>query len=296
MTKKNIILDHEFKALYKTEEYLATKWIDYMKLYNIAHQIAIQKEHYKYSLKIFCYALFAIGFLFYFLILQGFYDKIILINLFDRILQPVFLNDITLFQIVTLSLVSCFIIIRFLFHKNLKSFYDYLYNHVKITSLYYTVSNFLIAYHKNILLYYIIVFVVPYIASFIIYIWESLYVGHLYYFYISLYWLLIPQITKLIIYIIQHHTKNSLDYYTTFFLLKDDQKTGTIHITYKHLEDPELIKESLDFDPQVVIQNWLFFSKILHIYNTLQMQINYYNNILYYGILIVSISIILISY
>jgi hypothetical protein len=288
MKKKDVLSDKEFMALYKTEEDLGIKWINYMKIYNIAHQIEMQKEHYKYFLKIPCYALFAISFFFYFMILEGIYDKTILSVILDTNFPRISLTfkKMNLFQIISINLVLCFIIIRFLFYKSLRALYDYIYIYVKITGVYYFVSDFMINYNKYMPFYYILLFFVPYMISIITYIIESYIFDSIYYFYLSLYLLIVPQIIHLILYIIQHHTKDSLDYYGTFFLIEQDPKTKIVHITYKHLEDQELLEESKDFDPEVVIQNWLFFTKVLSIYNVLQMQIKRYNNILLGGVII----------
>jgi hypothetical protein len=48
-----------------------------------------------------------------------------------------------------------------------------------------------------------------------------------------------------------------------------------MHITYKHLQDPEDIEESKDFDPSFVIDCWLDYHKTLTAYHSINIRIHH---------------------
>lgn len=281
-----------FIALYETEENLCAKWISYQVLYNIVCQIELQIERYKYYLKIPCYSLFALGFIFYFMILRGIYDNIIVIN--TIVVIQTLLLQITLFQIITLSLCLSFIIIRVFFLQYIKRFYNYLYIYINIKRFYNIANSFLINVSlssNQCLYYYIILFGIPYLLPFILFV-----SGNIYYFYVSIYLLLIPLITNLFIYIVKHHAKSCIDYFEKFFLIERDPKPNVdvMRIIYKYLEKPEDIAESNDLEPRFVIDSWLDYNKTINTYHIIENLIRKYNIKLMYIMLFILLTILIL--
>jgi len=124
---------------------------------------------------------------------------------------------------------------------------------------------------------YMLMFVIPKITPWIILLIEIISYQHIKYFYWSLFLLIIPLISKMLLHMIQHHAMKSIDFYKPYydFVIKDD----TLHIFFKKSEDPEIIKGQEHFSFRAG-DNYEFFQHLYNITYQIKYRKELYNNIL----------------
>lgn len=134
--------------------------------------------------------------------------------------------------------------------------YDFLYQYIYIKPFIQGIARLLSDYFfKHVLYLYIIFYVIPKIIPLCILLIEIILYHHINFFYISLYLLLIPLIFNAILYMIDHHATNSLDFYDHFFDFKIDN-AGILNIYDKKLTNPSDIKIQQNYDTNHLSIDW----------------------------------------
>lgn len=132
----------------------------------------------------------------------------------------------------------------------------------------------------------LIIFILPKMILVVTFAVEVIIYKRLDYFYKFLGFLILPIILHVLVYIIQHHAKKSLDYYDYYFKIDGNFETGKVTIIYRELLDSIDIKEQNEFDPETVMKWWEFYQYLYNIsyqINLLFDSTKNYINVIYYG-------------
>ncbi len=135
---------------------------------------------------------------------------------------------------------------------------------------------------------YIIFFILPRFLVSTMFLIDICYFKQLNYFYKVLILLLIPLLSKLILFVIKHHAITCLDFYNNFFEFKYYKETKLLQIYCKPLakvEDITLQNEYIKYIDNLH-KSWIFYQYLYNVsYQILNYKVNrykYYINIIYY--------------
>lgn len=155
--------------------------------------------------------------------------------------------------------------------------YDYVYKYVYVKPFIEAVGRFLSnRFFNRVFIVYIFMYVLPKIVPVVILFIEIILTHRIYFFYKSLYLLLIPVCFNAILHMLDHHAKAVLDYYDYFFIIKNEP--DTFHIHDRILENNEDKEIQKTFNADAIALNWGNAQCMFDIAFRIQQQKDKYSN------------------
>lgn len=176
--------------------------------------------------------------------------------------------------------------------------YDYFYVFVYVKPFIWYCGQFLHKHFQlNAIIPYFLGFILPKIIVVIVLFIDIYFLNRIYYFYISLLLYLIPLFFKIILYMIEHHTKRTLGNYNSYFTFNRVDEWDNIEIIHKQFVDPIKVEYQTNLLPYVE-KNWLplqyMYSVVAKIYQE-KHKYEYLSSMIIYGLYTISFGIYILK-
>lgn len=167
--------------------------------------------------------------------------------------------------------------------------YEYFYARIDIRRIVSRMQEFaLYRLNNNKELIYLFIFVIIRISIAFVFIFEVIIFKYIIHFYHLLILLLIPLITRFLLFFIQHNAMRNIELMEDLFDLSYREEDDTVVVKDKKLTELALIEEQQEADQRYVGGLWFFYQEIYNFvleFNTLIEKDKYLLNIIYYGLM-----------
>lgn len=162
-----------------------------------------------------------------------------------------------------------------------KSIYDWLYNFIEISFLIEPIHKFFFNLNMYNYCKYIVLFLNIWRIVFVIFFMLDIFYFHnFYYMYKMIYILIIPLLSNFILFIIDHHAKNLMEYLSTFIIIGFSEKENSFTIEKNPFYEKDLKNEIIIHFGELYINAQYTYKTIIHL-NELKADVKDYLNIFF---------------